>query len=493
MSLPPGPHARRLRRLRARSRRGVALIMVLAAIVVLTVFLTQTQEDSSSALAAALADRDALRAEYLARSAVNLSRLLVGTEPTVRRAVAPILMMINPKGKPPQIPVWAFSDQVLGLFNDSTGAESFQMLSGVDPTTATNVGIGSDGHFTVAIVDEDSKININVAARGDVISEMRIAGQLIGLMSPVQYNPLFESPDPDEQSSDRSAICGAIIDWADYDENLQVCDVLNQTATATGSEDNYYQTIGLPYLRKNAAYDSLDELRLVRGISDEFWATFVDPSPDKPDKRVLTVWGQGKVNVNTANALTLLAVVCSGAPEAELCIDPIQAEAFVMAVTLARSFTAGAPLFGSAQDFINMMKGAGMVGPVLAGLGVTPVQFRSEAEMKKLIAVESKMFSIYADGVIPGPQHETHVRIHAVVDFRQSQDLPTPMVELSGEGAAGGSTGQLSGQQLRAPGLEPGAGKTSGISGPQQELTAEQLTAALTTNPLGQVVYWRIE
>ena len=42
---------------------------------------------------------------------------------------------------------------------------------------------------------------------------------------------------------------------------------------------------------------------MVRGISDDFWATFVDPDPPNPKKRVMTVWGQGTVNVNSANGL----------------------------------------------------------------------------------------------------------------------------------------------------------------------------------------------
>src|SRR5262249_49521603 len=61
-------------RKRRRQRRGVALIMVLGAITVLTVFLTELQEETSAELSAALAERDQLRAEYYARSAVNLSR-----------------------------------------------------------------------------------------------------------------------------------------------------------------------------------------------------------------------------------------------------------------------------------------------------------------------------------------------------------------------------------------------------------------------------------
>jgi general secretion pathway protein K len=442
----------------------------------------EVQHDSSTSLAAAIADRDTLRAEYHARSGINLARLLIGTEPTVRQAITPIMGMLGMK--PPQIPVWAFADQVLGPFNDSGGAESFQALSGVDASTGTNLGLGADGHFTIAIVDEDSKINVNTAAKGDVISQMRITAQIMGLLAPIQYNPLFENPDPDEQYSDRATICGALIDWADSDENLQPCDLTTEGPVAAGSEDNYYQTIGLPYFRKNAAFDSLDELRLVRGIGDDFWATFVEPEPDKPDKRVVTVWGQGKVNVNTANAMTLLAVVCAGAPDAELCLDPVQMESFIMGVTLARSFTMGAPLFGSATDFINMMKGTGLVGPVMQALGVQPVTFKSD--MKDLISTQSKMFSIYADGVVPGPQHETHVRLHAVVDFRQASEL--------------GSSSALDALQSLAAGLD-GTSK-SGVSNPtpsgsgtvgMTEMTPEQMAAALASNPLGQVVYWRME
>ena len=44
---------------------------------------------------------------------------------------------------------------------------------------------------------------------------------------------------------------------------------------------------------KNAPYDSLEELHMVRGVSDDFWRTIVDPEPNNPRKRHLTVWGQG--------------------------------------------------------------------------------------------------------------------------------------------------------------------------------------------------------
>ena len=84
---------------RRRGRRGVALIMVLGAITIMTVFLTEVQQDTSASLAAAISGRERLIAEYHARSAINLSRLLIATEPSIRRKIAPLFMLM--KKKPP--------------------------------------------------------------------------------------------------------------------------------------------------------------------------------------------------------------------------------------------------------------------------------------------------------------------------------------------------------------------------------------------------------
>ena len=462
-----------------RGQRGVALIMVLLAIAVLTVFLTDVQQESSATFSAAVAERDRLKAEYNARSAVNLARMLIATEPTVRAAVSPLYALINKGARMPQIPMWAFSDQLLGIFNDSSGNDSFQSFASVDTSTGENLGLGGDGRFEIVIVDEDSKLNVNTAARGDIISRTRLSQQLLGLLSPAQYNPLFEQQDSDGQLSNRQAICSAIIDWADSDEELETCDPTASGPVSGGSEDKFYQTIGLKYFRKNAGYDSLEELRLVRGIGDDFWATFVDPDPRDPTKRIMTVWGQGKINVNTANAQTLWALVCAGAaPQTELCIDPMQAQAFLTFVGLARSLSMGAPLFGSSKDFVNTMKGAGMVGPMLATMGVKPVVFKSESEMRKMVTTESKMFSIYAQGVVKSFKRESRVRIHAVLDFRHA----TKLSELQAAAATGAAPAGIGVGAATAPAAAPDAAAEGA-----------DVLAALKANPAGSVVYWRVE
>lgn len=214
---------------------------------------------------------------------------------------------------------------------------------------------------------------------------------------------------------------------------------------------------------------------MVRGVSEDFWATFVDPDPENPKKRLVTVWGQGAVNVNTANAQTLLGVVCAGAPMADVCVNPDQASAFLAGVTMARGITMGAPLFGSPKDFVAMMTGKGELGPLLTMIGMKPVVFQSEADFSKSITTESKVFSIYAVGVKSGYRRETRVKIHSVVDFRQAPGLTSMTGAMPGQAGVMGMPG--------APGL---AGATS---------SQNQGAIAAATQPStgGQILYYRVE
>jgi general secretion pathway protein K len=494
-------------RKRQREKRGVALVMVLGAITVLTVFLTQLQENTSAEVSSAFTERDRLRGEYYAKSGVNLARLLIAMEPEVGRSIA-----IFFGGKAPQIPIWAFSDMILGAFNGEEGAQAFGgLLPGADFSTAEHLGLPGGGRFDLKIVDEDAKLNLNsvYTSAGTVASELRLGAQILGLIGPPQYNPMFEGRDADGQFSDRAVVCGALVDWVDPDENLFPCDPQQAGPSVGGAEDNFYQTIGLPYRRKNAAFDSLDELHLVRGVNDAFWGTFVDPDPSRPDKRVITVWGSGQINVNTANALTLLALICGNAPESELCIDPLQMQSFVSAVTMVRTLFAGFPLFGSTTAFMKAVSISAaaadpkasaaaasnpmdIVGSIFQALGIKPVVFKDPKGVRSMITTRSRMFSIYAEGVVPGVRKETRVRTHAVVDFRAAQPLGAAFTmpgmagsPLAAAMGATGAMGAMGGAGTAPPAPTPASGSA--------EVTPEQLATAMTANPAGVVVYYRVE
>jgi len=214
---------------------------------------------------------------------------------------------------------------------------------------------------------------------------------------------------------------------------------------------------------------------MVRGVSEDFWSTFIDPEPTNPKKRVITVWGQGAVNVNTANAQTLLGVVCAGAPTAEICTNADQAALFLTGVTMARGITMGAPMFGSTRDFVQALSGQGQLGPLLASIGMKPVVFKSQTEFQKSITTESKMFSIYAVGVKKGYRRETRVKLHAVVDFRNAPALSQPAPPGN---PLGGAT--------------PAAAATTAATSTQPS-SAEAIAAANAPSTGGTVVYYRVQ
>ena len=292
----------RKKRKRTRDQRGAALIMVLLAIVVLTVFLTDVQQDASTTFSSAISARERLKAEYHARSAINLSRLLIAVEPSVRKTVqtSPMGMMVAAMsgGKLPQLPVWSFADQLLGAFNGGSGAESFASLASVDMSTSEKLGL-KGGNFELVIVDEDSKININQAAQTNVLAADNVGMQLMGLMAGAQYDAFFDRLGADGQPADRQ-------------DDLQRHHRLgrpqpgpralrfHRPERAGRGRGQLLPNVGLDYSRKNAAFD-----RSPSCTSSGASATISGPRSSTPipaiQKATVTVWGQGTINVNSAN------------------------------------------------------------------------------------------------------------------------------------------------------------------------------------------------
>lgn len=404
----------RLLRARAeRKQRGVALLMVLGTLSILTVMLTEFQDATSAELGSSVAARDQVRAEYAAKSAVNLTRLLIAAEPTVR--ASPIGLMVGGA----QIPVWEYTDVILGAFNDADGGAVFEGISGMNLSEGRNLGMDGAG-FELVVVDEDSKINLNTSARANVASKTAMAQQIHTLIGGLQYNEFFEEAEDENGTRlDRLTVCTALMDWADPDTDRSTCDPQDKTASASAPEDSYYQLLPRPYARKNAAYDSLEELHLVQGVSEEFWSRFIQPDPDDPKSRIVTVWGSDKVNVNTANPTVLLTKACEQAkPETPLCSDPALQQTYLMTMSMFAGMMSGIPVFSNPQSFVDGIRGKGMLGEMLTQFGIPPVEIPVPKLLLESITVESKVFSIYATGYVKSGKRQTRSRIHAVVDMR---------------------------------------------------------------------------
>jgi general secretion pathway protein K len=183
-------------------------------------------------------------------------------------------------------------------------------------------------------------------------------------------------------------------------------------------------------------------------------------------------------------------VTCAGAPTADVCVDPTQASAFLLGITMARGITQGAPIFGSANDFLQMMKGQGQLGPMITLLGMKPVKFLSESEFLKSVTTDSKMFSIYAIGVVKGYKRETRTTIHAVVDFRSVPEVSGPSMasvlnSFTGGSPSGSASGSASASATATNSSYPMMGSGSLTTGP--------ITAAMQTTAAGQLIFFHIE
>ncbi|MCC7539271.1 MAG: general secretion pathway protein GspK [Deltaproteobacteria bacterium] len=423
---PQRPRVRNLKR-----SEGAALIIVMTSIAVLLVTLTEFHASTSTALVASTADRDALKAEYLARSGVNLTRLLLATEPQVRTVIGPILAAMTKTPSTPQLNVWDCADTILGAFSDYEANLATARSAGVDMSAATGVG-NTGGRFEVLAITENAMLNISrPVANSDDVARQRQAlclyGLLGGFQEPSPYDALFERRDADGQFTTREDVIASIIDWWDYDTERTTFDPAAGRVTSGGAEDDLYSRLRDPYDVKNAPFDSIEELRLVRGMSDEMWANLVEPDPDDPRARVLTIYGSGNVNVNYGSPQAIWCAICSQASTTTLCTDPAEATKFVTLLNTIRSM-ARIPMFQAGQNntLLAFVRGQGLYQELAGFLGEdNPLLFKpiqTPPGLENAFVDAARIFSLYVTGVVG----QTRVRIHTVANLDETWNPPPP-------------------------------------------------------------------
>jgi len=414
----------------------VALIMVLSAVAILAVFVADMHENTSTAFAVATSQRDRLQAEYMAKSAVNLTRLLVGVEPQIRQTLAPMFQMMVGRA-PPQIPVWQMATEILMPFCNMERANDAGTSMGMDFGTAQGF---EDNPATCEIqaIAENSMINVNdpLARDGDQArrgNAMQLFALMGGYASPSPYDPLFERPDADGRTTSRLDVVSAVIDWWDQDSQRTIFDPGAATVDVAGAEDDVYSSFPDPYRIKNAPYDSIEELRLIRGVGDDFWSTFIQLRPDDPTARTVTIYGSGAVNANSAPPEVLLARLCSFIEGVSLCSNPLEAAKFVQLITTIRSLIP-IPLFTRSADFLTFLEGGGgardLYPSILAMLGpdnpllFTPIAIPQDQrrEITRSFLTGASILYIEATGFAGRSQ----VRIKTIVNFHNRWTPPPP-------------------------------------------------------------------
>ncbi|MFH0738723.1 MAG: hypothetical protein V2A59_02550 [Candidatus Omnitrophota bacterium] len=121
------------------------------------------------------------------------------------------------------------------------------------------------------LIDEERKLNIN-KAQASVLERL--------------FRFLLNC---DEGLARDLAAC--VIDWRDSDSDLSM--------PLGGAEDHYYKNLDYPYEAKDADFEVLDELLLVKGFDQKSYEKVKD---------YITVYGSGYVNVNTADMPVFVAL-----------------------------------------------------------------------------------------------------------------------------------------------------------------------------------------
>jgi general secretion pathway protein K len=449
-------------------KEGFALLLSMIALMILAVLVTDLHETTGTNFAAAMAERDQLRAEFLARSGVNLTRMLVAQERALRTLVGPVLKFAF-QGRPvPQLPVWHYANMILKPFANFDGSKGDAESAGFDLELAEGLG-RTGGSFEIIAAAENGKVNVNDPhLANSEISRLNVASLLSQLIAPPKYDPLFSELDDRGRTNTRSDLVANVVDWWDLDEQRSNYDPTMGTLQSSGGEDtDYYREQPEPYVIKGAPFDTLEELRLVRGMSDDVWATFVEPDLEDPSSRQVTVWTgpSAAINPNEAAPEVLLSRVCAY-PELRsqpLCNDPTGVEPgkFLMILRLVRSLPAHLPVFSRRSDFIQFLEGnptglmkvisqmftggAGAMGGMLGGAstgGNAGAKDKDQSLLAKLVippaangrdirkeleanfTTTSKFITIESVGRVGHAQR----RLRTVVNFDTSWTAPQPNI-----------------------------------------------------------------
>ncbi len=284
--------------------RGVALLIVLITIVLISASVVEFSYTNRVNLALASNQRDQVKAYFLGKSAINISKLLLSfqfalqdesreTEDDMGRLIGRAMRRSN-------FQIYQYVDLLMGPFN------SGKLESPVGGINLSETGVKGFGDFTgemsARVVPEEGRIDINQFAKNNI--DEGDLSQLCAMVLDQRYDDIFEQEDDVGEDLTRDRVLAYLIDFLDFDEEAVVLGDDCTIRGASGDELRPYDRTDRRIRPRNAKLTHVAELYQVHGVTEPFMRAFEEQ---------LTVYPVGKPNLNVAQAPVFYSILCQNA------------------------------------------------------------------------------------------------------------------------------------------------------------------------------------
>lgn len=241
------------------AREGAALIVALWVLLLLTLIIATFTYDMRIESEVTVYARNRYKAQYLAQAGMEWARAMLA-----KKVTAPA------EGEALNVEDGDDEQMVIAALNISKGV----------PVSGLRKELG-EGFFEISLLPEEGRRNVNKLDDRD-------------------WEEILDQANVPEE--DWPELIDCFNDWVDEGDEHRL--------NGAESDDSFYKDRG--YECKNAPLDTVDELLLIKGFTEDI--VYGRPARSKDEKPLLgiaqwlTTYGEGKVNVNTANREVLLTV-----------------------------------------------------------------------------------------------------------------------------------------------------------------------------------------
>ena len=285
-----------------RHPKGVALLLALVTLALLSSVVVEFAYESRVNMVMATNERDRLKSYFLARSAVNITTLLLSFQVALQRESGDtdddMGQLISRAMSRSNFQIYQYADLLMKPFYSG---KLETPVGGIDLEESGVEGFGNfTGEFSATVLPEAGRISLNKFGNKKLNENDLI--ELCAMMIDPRYDDLFSRKDDSGETMDRQRVLANVVDFIDPNQDGLELNAECGIQSQAGDERRVYDRDDRHRIRPRDAFlTHVEDLHLVHGVNDEFMENFADK---------LTVYDVGKPDINVAQAPIFYSILC---------------------------------------------------------------------------------------------------------------------------------------------------------------------------------------